>query len=100
MRGLDKDCDSTIDLEEFASRFAPVFTRLNMKQDVSERLPVVVRDTGIVQANTIILHTASMNNERYIQHSTIQVFCPVENSLRTCTSLKGDENKLHVVCIT
>lgn len=34
MRGLDKDCDSTIDLEEFASRFAPVFTRLNIKQDV------------------------------------------------------------------
>lgn len=37
MRGLDKDCDSTIDLEEFASRFAPVFTRLNIKQDVSDR---------------------------------------------------------------
>lgn len=35
MRGLDKDCDSTIDIQEFASRFAPVFTRLNMKQDVS-----------------------------------------------------------------
>ena len=35
MRGLDKDCDSTIDVQEFASRFAPVFTRLNMKQDVS-----------------------------------------------------------------
>lgn len=34
MRGLDKDCDSTIDLEEFAARFEPVFTRLNAKQDV------------------------------------------------------------------
>ncbi|CAN0114314.1 unnamed protein product [Pylaiella littoralis] len=33
MRGLDKDCDSTIDIQEFASRFAPVFSRLNMKQD-------------------------------------------------------------------
>ncbi|CAM9253745.1 unnamed protein product, partial [Laminaria digitata] len=33
MRGLDKDCDSTIDLHEFASRFDPVFTRLNAKQD-------------------------------------------------------------------
>lgn len=36
MRGLDKDCDSTIDLHEFASRFDPVFTRLNAKQDVRE----------------------------------------------------------------
>lgn len=36
MRGLDKDCDSTIDIQEFASRFEPVFTRLNLKQDVSE----------------------------------------------------------------
>ena len=35
MRGLDKDCDSTIDIQEFASRFEPVFTRLNLKQDVS-----------------------------------------------------------------
>lgn len=35
MRGLDKDCDSTIDLKEFATRFEPVFTRLNAKQDVS-----------------------------------------------------------------
>lgn len=35
MRGLDKDCDSTIDVQEFASRFEPVFTRLNLKQDVS-----------------------------------------------------------------
>lgn len=34
MRGLDKDCDSTIDLQEFAARFEPVFTRLNAKQDV------------------------------------------------------------------
>ncbi|CAM9129165.1 unnamed protein product [Discosporangium mesarthrocarpum] len=33
MRGLDKDCDSTIDLQEFASRFEAVFTRLNAKQD-------------------------------------------------------------------
>ncbi|KAG5179686.1 serine/threonine protein phosphatase [Tribonema minus] len=29
MRGIDKDCDATIDLEEFASRFEVVFTRLN-----------------------------------------------------------------------
>lgn len=36
MRGLDKDCDSTIDIQEFASRFEPVFTRLNLKQDVSD----------------------------------------------------------------
>ena len=36
MRGLDKDCDSTIDLHEFASRFDPVFTRLNAKQDVRQ----------------------------------------------------------------
>lgn len=35
MRGLDKDCDSTIDIKEFAARFEPVFTRLNAKQDVS-----------------------------------------------------------------
>lgn len=34
MRGLDKDCDSTIDLQEFAARFETVFTRLNAKQDV------------------------------------------------------------------
>lgn len=34
MRGLDKDCDSTIDLHEFASRFEAVFTRLNAKEDV------------------------------------------------------------------
>eukprot|EP00904_Undaria_pinnatifida_P006940 jgi/Undpi1/3376/HiC_scaffold_15.g06749.m1 len=33
MRGLDKDCDSTIDLHEFASRFEAVFTRLNAKED-------------------------------------------------------------------
>jgi hypothetical protein len=31
MRGLDKDCDATINLEEFASRFEVVFTRLNDK---------------------------------------------------------------------
>ena len=31
MRGLDKDCDATIDLEEFAARFEMVFTRLNEK---------------------------------------------------------------------
>ena len=37
MRGLDKDCDSTIDIQEFASRFEPVFTRLNLKQDVSDK---------------------------------------------------------------
>jgi EF-hand domain pair len=29
MRGLDKDCDATVNLEEFASRFEVVFTRLN-----------------------------------------------------------------------
>lgn len=38
MRGLDKDCDSTIDLQEFASRFEAVFTRLNAKQDVRSEI--------------------------------------------------------------
>lgn len=38
MRGLDKDCDSTIDLEEFATRFETVFTRLNAKQDVRKKI--------------------------------------------------------------
>ena len=42
MRGLDKDCDSTIDLHEFASRFDPVFTRLNAKQDVRNTCGILV----------------------------------------------------------
>lgn len=39
---MDKDCDSTIDLQEFASRFEAVFTRLNAKQDVRSDLNCAV----------------------------------------------------------
>lgn len=46
MRGLDKDCDSTIDLQEFASRFEVVFTRLNAKQDV--RITLRSNRNGVV----------------------------------------------------
>ncbi|CAM9310140.1 unnamed protein product [Ectocarpus sp. 12 AP-2014] len=52
MRGLDKDCDSTIDLEEFASRFAPVFTRLNMKQDEEITKAIAGRRCSLVLTPT------------------------------------------------
>ncbi|CAM9343001.1 unnamed protein product, partial [Hapterophycus canaliculatus] len=52
MRGLDKDCDSTIDLEEFASRFAPVFTRLNLKQDEEISKAIAGRRCSLVLSPT------------------------------------------------
>ncbi|CAM9947958.1 unnamed protein product [Sphacelaria rigidula] len=48
MRGLDKDCDSTIDLQEFASRFEPVFTRLNAKQDAEISRVIAGRRCSLV----------------------------------------------------
>lgn len=101
MRGLDKDCDSTIDLEEFASRFAPVFTRLNMKQDVSARHLCLQAPTRSCMGHK--LRTGKHNRPLHCVHgqrmlystllssyfavSTMQIFCPVENTSRTGTSL-------------
>ncbi|CAB1105840.1 unnamed protein product [Ectocarpus sp. CCAP 1310/34] len=52
MRGLDKDCDSTIDLEEFASRFSPVFTRLNIKHDEEITKAIAGRRCSLVLTPT------------------------------------------------
>eukprot|EP00752_Nemacystus_decipiens_P008777 g7832.t1 len=52
MRGLDKDCDSTIDIQEFASRFEPVFTRLNLKQDEDISKAIAGRRCSLILSPT------------------------------------------------
>lgn len=69
MRGLDKDCDSTIDLHEFASRFDPVFTRLNAKQDVRNtcsifNLPIALLFSSIQSARFDVLVSLSTEYAR------------------------------------
>eukprot|EP00953_Heterococcus_sp_UTEX-ZZ885_P039190 20100-Heterococcus_DN1.PRE.3 len=85
MRGLDKDCDATINLEEFASRFEVVFTRLNDKLSTT----AAAGGVGVVPGGAVLSLEQALVMQRlarlvYKRWHSLEEFASCQHALLYC----------------